>query len=579
MRRLFVAAIIGLLWTAVFALSLFAQSGPGDLPLSPASTIPPFEPPTGATITVTTGQDNLADNGDCTLREAIQAANTDTAVDACPAGNGTDLILLPAGGYGLSLEGRSEDENATGDLDIRSSLVISGAGSAGTVIDANQTDRALHILTGTVEIRGVTVQNGRAADGDATGCGPFLDCPGGDGESGGGIHNSGLSTLFDVVVQNNRSGDNGGIPYGGGSGGDGGGVMNIGRLEMFEIQVVKNMAGKGNPAGDGGGIVNTGTLVGHDLILARNGAGISGPIFKGIGLAGSGGGIYNSGTLTVTKGRIYSNFGRNGVANTENAWVFSSDIHGNAGGVFNRGYFLLSGSSVEDNHLGSGDSGGGIYNTGTLSLVNSTVSNNRSGDGSEQPIWLILPPIPGGDGAGIMNWGSLLIESSTIAYNQTGTGYCRSPDDCSSGSSGGGLANNGGAVTIHNSLFAENSVADGGSGPDCTGIVSSQGPNLIGDPAGCTLAGADDDIRNQHAFLGPLTDNGGPTPTHALLPYSPALDAGSCTDISGAPVLTDQRGELRPQGAGCDLGAFESPLSTILLPVIRYLPVIQNKPN
>ncbi|MGB5049258.1 MAG: choice-of-anchor Q domain-containing protein, partial [Caldilineaceae bacterium] len=64
-----------------------------------------------------------------------------------------------------------------------------------------------------------------------------------------------------------------------------------------------------------------------------------------------------------------------------------------------------------------------------------------------------------------------------------------------------------------------------------------------------------------------------------LLPYSPALDAGSCTDISGAPVLTDQRGELRPQGAGCDLGAFESPLSTILLPVIRYLPVIQNKPN
>ena len=99
MRRFLNATFIGLLWTAIFALSLSAQSGPNPQ-TTPSTTIPPFVPPAGATITVTTNVDNLTDNGDCTLREAIQAANTDAAVDACPPGNGADLILLAPGSYG-----------------------------------------------------------------------------------------------------------------------------------------------------------------------------------------------------------------------------------------------------------------------------------------------------------------------------------------------------------------------------------------------------------------------------------------------------------------------------------------------
>ena len=146
MRRFLASTLIGLLWTAVFGLSLFAWSSPDRLPSSPSFTIPPFEPPAGAVITVTTALDNLSDDGDCTLREAIQSANSDAAMDACSAGSGDDLILLPAGSYGLSLAGRSEDENATGDLDIRSSLVISGAGAEVTIIDANGIDRLLHVL-------------------------------------------------------------------------------------------------------------------------------------------------------------------------------------------------------------------------------------------------------------------------------------------------------------------------------------------------------------------------------------------------------------------------------------------------
>ena len=65
----------------------------------------------------TTVDDNTI-NGNCTLREAIIAANTDTAVDNCPAGSGTDTITLAAGVYTLAIAGIGEDAAATGDLDI-----------------------------------------------------------------------------------------------------------------------------------------------------------------------------------------------------------------------------------------------------------------------------------------------------------------------------------------------------------------------------------------------------------------------------------------------------------------------------
>ncbi|MEJ2330883.1 MAG: CSLREA domain-containing protein [Gammaproteobacteria bacterium] len=74
------------------------------------------------TIAVDTTVDDITVNGNCTLREAIEAANSDSAVDACPAGNGKDTILLPAGVYSLTLSGNDEDSNNSGDLDLRSDL-------------------------------------------------------------------------------------------------------------------------------------------------------------------------------------------------------------------------------------------------------------------------------------------------------------------------------------------------------------------------------------------------------------------------------------------------------------------------
>src|SRR3989304_4976715 len=85
------------------------------------------QPAHAATITVNTTADELNADGDCSLREAITAANTDAASDACTAGSGADTITVPAGTHTLSL----------GELDVWSDMTISGAGAADTIIDGD----------------------------------------------------------------------------------------------------------------------------------------------------------------------------------------------------------------------------------------------------------------------------------------------------------------------------------------------------------------------------------------------------------------------------------------------------------
>jgi hypothetical protein len=107
----------------------------------------------------------------------------------------------------------------------------------------------------------------------------------------------------------------------------------------------------------------------------------------------------------------------------------------------------------------------------------------------------------------------------------------------------------------------EGSIIAGNGAPNCSIFASpslegyeSLGHNLFDDEScnhdltrGDIVLSADDDL-----LLGPLADNGGPAPTHALLPGSPAIDEAG-DDCPG----TDQRGVSRPQGDACDVGAFE----------------------
>jgi hypothetical protein len=91
-------------------------------------------------------------------------------------------------------------------------------------------------------------------------------------------------------------------------------------------------------------------------------------------------------------------------------------------------------------------------------------------------------------------------------------------------------------------------------GPDVYGNLGSQGHNLIGNPQDMT-GWVTSDLLHVNPMLGPLADNGGPTPTMALLPGSPAIDAGN---NAGAPMW-DQRGApfRRIVNGVIDIGAYE----------------------
>ena len=118
---------------------------------------------------------------------------------------------------------------------------------------------------------------------------------------------------------------------------------------------------------------------------------------------------------------------------------------------------------------------------------------------------------------------------------------------------GGNLAVFGATTSLRNTIIVGGAAISGSNCFVLSGSLTSAGHNLEDTaPSQCRL-GATGDKVGVNPLLGELQSNGGPTETQALLPGSPAIDAG---DDSGCPG-TDQRGVLRPAGAACDIGAFE----------------------
>ena len=153
-----------------------------------------------------------------------------------------------------------------------------------------------------------------------------------------------------------------------------------------------------------------------------------------------------------------------------------------------------------------------------------------------------------------------MLESSTIARNQAAAARFSGSDPFVT--AGGGLLNApGGTARLSSTLVADNAVPGAPlNGPDCAGTFASRGSNLIQNLTDCTLTG--DLTGNRIGLdprLGPLSDNGGPTQTQALLTGSPAIGAAGTRQCP----RRDQRGIPRPQdGDGnsvpvCDIGAFE----------------------
>ncbi|HWN41201.1 MAG TPA: choice-of-anchor Q domain-containing protein [Thermoanaerobaculia bacterium] len=185
--------------------------------------LPAAAPPARAAVfiptRVTDGADGACDS-DCSLREAVIAAN---------AAAGPDFIVLGPGIYTLGLAGAGEDLAATGDLDVNDDVTIVGRDAASTLINANNLDRAFDLAAGfRVEIVSLTVANGLVSGGD-----------------GGGIRARGVLYLTRAVVIQSRAERGGGIA----------GLGAIASLNISQSSILENQA-----ASQGGGIYLEGSI-------------------------------------------------------------------------------------------------------------------------------------------------------------------------------------------------------------------------------------------------------------------------------------------------------------------------------
>src|SRR3954452_7619555 len=182
-----------------------------------------------ATINVTTELDAVANDGACSLREAISAANADArsgaAAGECVAGSGADTVSVPAGFYviriGHAFDDTQVDVNATADFGIRSAITIRGAGRSATTIDGGGIDRVFFVKAGaTAVFSDLTISGGRTQHvcscvgiehgADGTGSGPGESITQGDAtgtQGGGGILNQGTTTIRDALVTDNSTAD------------------------------------------------------------------------------------------------------------------------------------------------------------------------------------------------------------------------------------------------------------------------------------------------------------------------------------------------------------------------------------
>jgi hypothetical protein len=494
---------------------------------------------------------NLADAGAGSLRAAIAAADSHI---------GADVVQFQPGLSGtIAL--------TSGELEISGDeLMIDGPGDDVITVSGSNSSRVFHVETGfygePVTIRGLTIRDGNvvaygasfdpadgggilclttpltvedcsilfntahATDGHAHGGGLSSDsseltirrCTFGwneafsDSQAHGGYGGGLRAVTFPVTIEDSGFASN--------SADWGGGIDLIAEATMARCEVGLNTARH-----LGGGIRNSGgTLLLNDCNVYWNNAPIGGGIdvldelivtndsMIAWNTAEHAGGIYqNDGSVTVINSTITGNEATNG--------------SGGGIGVSEGDLTRLLGSTVSGN-TASVEGGGIQLHTGTMELANTTISGNSARE----------------NGGGISLYSYQMTATNvTITDNQADS-------DWNGSGSGGGVHIPGTAWAIlYNTILAGN-MGTGGSVDNLFGTLhASSSHNYVG----------------SSPSLLPLSDNGGPTLTHALQAASPAIDSGSNAQAGNAGLVTDQRGFYRLVDGdndgrkAVDIGAFE----------------------
>lgn len=307
-----------------------------------AATILCNQPALGATILVNTTDDEDNSDGDCSLREALLAAATDSARDGCISGSGVDVVFLPPGTYPIS-----------NLINISTDMEIWGSGSGVTFLDGGGTSQIFHRTgpSAQLTIQDLTFQNGYSGIGTGGSC--FSQ-------------GAGYTTTMRYVHFLNCT-----------VGGRGGAINSSGTLTIEDSLLQGNTASGGPTANNSGGAIYT---TGGELTLVRT-------VFMDnlvslTGLDGRGGAIHHGasdGTLTIIDSTFSGNQGVAGgaVMAFGTVHIEGSTFYNNDDGAV---YFASTDKTMDIvNSTFSGNTGGGIWSAGETWIRSSTFSNNTGG--------------------------------------------------------------------------------------------------------------------------------------------------------------------------------------------------------
>ncbi|MCL4264515.1 MAG: hypothetical protein KJ069_14925 [Anaerolineae bacterium] len=517
--------------------------------------------------------------GDCSLRGAVSVYNPGDQITFAVTGTLTltnDEILITNG-----------------------DVMIQGPGADDLIISAGDASRIFTISPGQhVHIAGVTLRDGFASQGGAI------------------FNNLSTLTLADCTLTENTASEYGGAiqnsaatPSRRPNGAPAGGGL-AAHLLIHNCVLSDNAASGieqderlgGDPTGVGGAIYNAAVGAGATAVVTITHSTLTdnmaaddfyaGGAITNFSLAFNGGGnthvsmhiadsIITNNTAPNGDGGAIASYALDAGAMTTVS-ILNSTVSGNTsgsdfgggGGIFSFAYnrdpdglteatLNLIGSTFAGN-VATMDRGGAVFNgaldsgsTAVTHILNSTFSGNTALD----------------TGGAIANDA---YNRDTVAQTNATIFITHASFVGNSAGSGGAISNvpvnqNGTVTEIH----LQNSLLHNSSGSDCQNSGVMDGANNLIDDTTC---GSEASFRLGAPALVSLTlaDNGGPTHTHALLAGTNAEDAvpdGECTVVNTSIIVdADQRGEARPVGATCDVGAVEGVMASFSFGI--YLPVI-----